>query len=463
MGALAVDLDDLAAAMTGRLVRREEADFDELRACFNGMIDRRPFAIARVTDEADVIAALAFVREHGLPLAVRSGGHSAPGHGVCDDGLVIDVRELRGVSVDPEARTASCGSGVDWGELDAATQAHGLAVTGGRVSTTGVCGLAIGSGSGWLERLMGLTSDNLIGLRLVTADGRVVNATETENPELLWASRGGGGNFGVITEMTFRLIPVGPVVLGGPRFYPIERAVETMQAYRELNRTAPPELCTGYQLQCAPPAPFIPAEMQGKPAVGVFAFWAGDRKDAEAGLALLDDALGEPVADLTAEIPYVNLQNMADANYPYGKRDYFKGGFIGDLSDDAIEAMVRYGNDLRAPLTNIILLPLGEHTAYADFGDEHSPLGFRDAQWSFQVLSIWEDPAEDEMHREWTREVAKVMSTYSDMVSFPNFISVDEIAKAKEAFSPGGMERLREVKRAWDPDNVFHRTVVTLA
>jgi FAD/FMN-containing dehydrogenase len=380
---------------------------------------------------------------------------------VLDGGIVIDVRDLTSVEVDPVARTVRCGAGLDWGALDRATQEHGLAVTGGRISTTGVSGFSIGSGSGWLERTWGLASDRLIGLRLVTADGRLVNAGPDENPELLWASRGGGGNFGVITEMTFELRPLGPVVFGGPRFYPMERATEVIRAYRDVFRTAPAELGGGLQLVWAPAAPFIAPVAQGKPCVAVFVIWAGEHEDAKRGLAPLD-ALGQPIADLAGPSTYVELQAMSDPGYPYGMRDYFKGGFIDDLTDEAIDALVELGAGLRAPLSNIILLPLGAVTDYARYTEEHSPFGTRDAQWTFQVLSLWSDPAEDELHREWTRDVARTMSTYSSLVSFPNFVAVDDRARASESFSPQAMQRLRAVKRRWDPDNVFHRTVVPI-
>jgi FAD/FMN-containing dehydrogenase len=456
------ELAQLARSIDGRLVLPDDADYDSLRACFNGAIDRRPTAIVRVTSEQDAAAAIVFARRHDLPIAVRSGGHSAPGHGVCDDGIVIDVRELKRVEVDPVGRIVRCGAGLDWGELDSATQEHGLAVTGGRISTTGVSGLAIGSGSGWLERVWGLTSDKLIGLRMVTADGRIVEASENENADLLWAMRGAGGNFGVITELTFALYPIGPSVLAGARFYAMDRAAEVIRAYREVMRTAPAELCGGLAIQCAPPEPFIPEGMRGKPIVGVLVLWAGSLAEARNGVAPLD-ALGEPVADMVGEMTYVDLQKMTDPAYPYGMRDYFKGGFIDDLSDEAIDAMIRFGSDLRAPLCNFILLPLGSQTYYARVTDKESPLGTRDANWTFQVLSLWSDPADDPMHRDWTREVAKVMSSYSSMISFPNFVAIDDAARAGDSFSPAVMRRLRDVKRAWDPDNVFRRNVVSLA
>jgi FAD/FMN-containing dehydrogenase len=447
------DVSSLQRVLEGRVVVPADPDYDELRAGFNAMIDRRPAGIARVTSEADVAAAIAWTTEHELPLAVRAGGHSAPGFCTCEGGIVIDVRELNHAVVDTVAGTIRCGTGLTWEQFDAATQAHGLAVTGGRVSSTGVTGLTIGSGSGWLERAMGLTSDRLIGARLVTASGTVVVAGAQE-PELLWALRGGGGNFGVITELTFSLMPLGPTVMGGVRFYPFERAAEVLRAYRDVMADAPAQLCGGVTLMTAPPAPFVPPEMRGGPVVGLLVLWAGPVEDGEAGIACLD-ALGSPVVDLVGPMPYVALQKITDANAPAGNRDYFKGGFMTELSDGAIDAIVGLGGDLRAPLTQIICAPLGAGTAYAAVDEQHSAIGHRDEGWSFQVLSLWGDPAEDQVQKEWTRAAADVMSSYSAMVSYPNFLAADEPGDVSAAYSPAVFERLTAVKDRFDPENVF--------
>jgi len=321
----AFDPTVLSSAVTGRVVVPSDPDYDEVRAGFNGMIDKRPLAILRVENEADVAAGIRVAREFDLPLAIRAGGHSAPGFGNVDNGLVIDVRELQHVVIDDEAQTIACGSGLNWKQFDAVTSAHGLAVTGGRVSGTGIAGLTIGSGSGWLERAMGLTSDSLIGLRLVTADGDIVDSDD--DPELVWAHRGGGGNFGVITELRFQLRPLGPTVLGGLRFYPIERGREVLTAYRDVMMSAPQELCGGLAFITAPPAPFVPEEYRGKEIAATIVLWAGDPAEAEEGIAPLA-ALGEPIVDLVHPISYAELQGIMDAGAPAGKRDYFKGGFM---------------------------------------------------------------------------------------------------------------------------------------
>jgi FAD/FMN-containing dehydrogenase len=442
----------LQASITGRVVVPTDSDYDELRAGFNGMIDKHPLAIVRVESESDVAAAIRAARDLDIPLAIRAGGHSAPGFGNVEGGLVIDCRELQSVSIDDESQTITCGSGLTWKDFDAVTNAHGLAVTGGRVSGTGVAGLTIGSGSGWLERAMGLTSDSLIGLKLVTADGVVIDSDE--DPDLLWAHRGGGGNFGVITEFRFQLRPLGPVVLGGQRFYPLERGREVLAAYRDVMMNAPKELCGGLAFITAPPAPFVPEEYRGKVVAATIVLWAGDQAEAEEGIAALD-ALGEPIVDLVRPQPYAEVQLIMDKGAPAGKRDYFKGGFMTELSDAAIDDIVGLAETVTEPLTQIICAPLGHHTAYAAVDEAHSAIGHRGEEWSFQVLSLWSDAKDDADQKAWTKDAAEVMSSYSSMVSYPNFLSADEVADVSTAYSPEVYARLRRVKDRYDPSNFF--------
>ncbi|MEO8262173.1 MAG: FAD-binding oxidoreductase [Pseudolysinimonas sp.] len=442
----------LAAQHRGRVVTPADADYDQLRSGFNGMIDKRPLAILRPLDEQDVAVGIRAAREFDLPLAVRAGGHSAPGFGVCEGGIVIDCRDLHDAVVDTTTGVITCGSGLTWKEFDAITQQHGLAVTGGRVSSTGVTGLTIGSGSGWLERTLGLTSDLLIGARLVTADGDIVDTDD--DPDLIWALRGGGGNFGVITQLRFQLKPVGPMVLGGSRFYPIERGREVLTAFREVMLAAPKELCGGLAFITAPPAPFIPEQYRGQLIVATIVLWAGADEDAAAGMALLD-ALGTPVADTVRQTPYTEIQQLMDPGAPAGKRDYFKGGFMSVLTDAAIDDIVGIAETVTEPLTQIICAPLGSHTSYAAVDDEHSAIGHRNEEWSFQVLSLWSDPADDDQQKAWTKNAAEVMSSYSDMVSYPNFLTADEPADIESAYAPAVYARLRAVKDRYDPANAF--------
>jgi FAD/FMN-containing dehydrogenase len=447
-----IELNDLARRVRGRLVRPADADYNAVRAGFNGMIDRRPAAIVQVAGDDDVAAAIAFSRALELPLAVRAGGHSAPGHCSCEGGIVIDCRALTSFTLDIDRRTISCGSGLTWKQFDAATQAGGLAVTGGRVSSTGVTGLTIGSGSGWLERVMGLTSDNLIGARLVTAEGESVDTDD--DPELLWALRGGGGNFGVLTELRFALRPLGPTVLGGKRFYPIERGAELLKTYADVMLHAPKELCGALAFITAPPAPWVPLELRGRPVVAAIVMWAGDPAGAHDAVAALD-ALGPPLVDQVGQTTYAGLQQTMDDGAPSGHRDYFKGGFISHLSDAAIGDIAAIGEDMRAPLTQVICAPLGAHTSYAAVDETHSAIGHRGEQWSFQVLSLWKDPAQDTEQKAWTQAAAETMSSYSAMVSYPNFLTAEGPADIEAAYTPTAMARLRAVKDRYDPSNVF--------
>ena len=448
----AFDPVELQAEIQGRVVVGSDRDYDELRAGFNGMIDKRPVAIVRVTGDADVAAAIRAARASDLPLAIRAGGHSAPGFGCCDDGIVIDCRELRDVEIDTATATVRCGSGLTWAEFDAATQRYGLAITGGRVSSTGVTGLTIGSGSGWLERDMGLTSDSLIGARMVTADLEVVDTDD--DPQRLWALRGGGGNFGVLTELRFQLRRLGPVVYGGKRFYAMDRANEILRTFRDVMLAAPSTVCGGLAFITAPPAPWVPEALRGKVAVATIVLSTGDVGDGPEALAILD-ALGTPAVDDVGPMPYTELQQIMDPGAPAGHRDYFKGGFMTELSDRAVDDIVALANDMRAPLTQIICAPLGEHTAYAAVDEDHSAIGHRHENWSFQVLSLWASPDEDAEQKAWTKAAAEVMSSYSEMVSYPNFLSADEVADVESAYSPGVLRRLRQVKDRYDPHNTF--------
>jgi FAD/FMN-containing dehydrogenase len=289
-------------AMRGAAVRPDDAAYEGLRRVHNAMIDRRPALIAQVADADDIASALAHARAHGLPVSVRGGGHAATGHAIADGGVVIDTRALKAINVRVASRTVTAGAGVTWGELDAMTQEHGLAVTGARVPSVGVVGFTTGSGSGWLERVMGLAADNLLSARVVAADGREVTASDREHPELFWALRGGGGNFGVVTELTFGAMPLGPTVLGGMRLYAMDRAHEVITAYRGVMDDAPEALCGGLAMITAPPAPHIPPQLHGRPVVAVIALWAGDPEDAWSGIERLD-ALGEPLAELVSPCP----------------------------------------------------------------------------------------------------------------------------------------------------------------
>jgi FAD/FMN-containing dehydrogenase len=437
----------------GDLLYPGDPEYDDARRVFNTMFDRRPAAIARCASERDVVAALAYAAGRGVPVSVRAGGHHAAGFSVIDNGVVIDVRGLKGVAVDPQTRTARVGAGLTWAELDAATQQYGLAVTGGRMSSTGVGGLTIGSGSGWLERAIGLTPDNVLGLRVVTADGRVVVANADENPDLFWALRGGGGNFGVVTEFTFQLMELGPIVRGGLRLYPLAQAAEVARVYTKVMAQAPDQLCGGLAFISAPPAPFVPPEYVGKPAVAVVVLWAGPTEEADAGLAPLA-ALGEPIVDLVTDLPYVEVQQLLDAAYPYGQlREYMASGFLEELDDFAIETLIDAAAGFRSPVSAIVVQPMGG--GYGRVANDATPLAHRDAGWAYQLLAVWADSSEDDEHRAWTRLVDARLQQQGEPASFPNFVADLEPGVMRRAYPAATLERLQAAKRAWDPTNVF--------
>ena len=439
--------------MRGRVIGQGDAEYDTLRRVFNGMFDRRPAVIVRPIDEHDVRTAILLARANGLGIAVRCGGHSAPGFGTCDDGLVIDMREIASARVDPQRRVAQVGGGMDWAGLDAATQEHGLAVTGGRVSSTGVAGFTLGSGSGWLERVMGFAADNLVSARVVTAEGAIVTASRDEHPDLFWALRGGGGNFGVVVEFEFALRPIGPTVLGGSRFYGIDEAAGVIAAFRDAMEDAPDEVCGGLTFITAPDAPFVPPGLRGQPALAHMLLWAGEIADAEEGLARFDE-LGTPSVDLVEPKPYTAVQRTLDAFAGPGMRNYYTSGLMRQMPGEAIETFVRVARAKPSPTSHIILYRLGG--AFARMPEDETAISHRDAPWMYQVLSSWTDTDDDNPNRAWARGGRDELNQHSEAMSFANFVADDGDASLRIAYGEAKLERLAEVKRAWDPDNVFN-------
>jgi FAD/FMN-containing dehydrogenase len=449
----ATQIPDLAA-LQGRLLRRGDPGYEQARSVFNGSIDRHPLIVARCTSPEEVVAAIRLAGEQGLDITVRGGGHSGNGSAVADGALMIDTTPMKKIVVDAVARTARVGAGVTWGELDAATQEHGLAVTGGRVSSTGVAGLTLGSGSGWLERAYGLTADNLVSATMVAADGRVVRAAADENPELFWGLRGGGGNFGVVTEFAFRLHPVGPLVAGGLLLFGIEHAESVIRGYREFIEAAPDEVGGGLALLTAPPAPFVPPEMVGRPALGVIGLHTGDVAEGQAALAPLRE-LGPVAADALAVLPYTALQTMIDEGNPYGIRAYFKAAFMPSLPDEAIDAFVELARRRPSPLTTLLLQPLGG--AFARVGDEDTALGHRStARWCWHSLTMWQDASDDAANRAFAREVETALRPHSLEAVHPNYVSDTGSRRVRSFYTDAAYERLLALKREWDPDNLFH-------
>jgi FAD/FMN-containing dehydrogenase len=446
-------LEDLRAAISGEVITPADPAYEEARMVWNGMIDRRPALVVRCASSADVIAALATAREHSLLVSVRCGGHSTPGYSSCDDGIVIDLRGMNRVQVDADARTARVGGGATWAEMDAATQEHGLALTGGRVSDTGVGGLALGSGSGWLERMYGVTCESLISAEVVTADGRLLTASAEENPDLFWGLRGGGGNFGVVTEFEFALHPVGPLIAAGLLLYPRAQAGEVIRNYRDFLAGAPDEIGGGVALLTAPPEEFVPETVRGQPAVGVVYCYIGDPAQGMEAAAPLR-AFGEPVIDMIQPIPYTAMQQMLDAGSPRGVREYFKVDSLRELSDAAIDTVVAHAEGLPVPFGQLILGPMGGALARTD--SEAMALSIDDGKWIYFCLGMWMDPAEDEPNIAWTRGFHEAMRPFSVGTALPNFIEPDEgTARLSASYGEDKYARLLALKQRWDPENTF--------
>jgi FAD/FMN-containing dehydrogenase len=445
--------EELASVFRGELLLPESPGYDEARRIWNGAIDRRPACIARCGGVADVVDAVRFARQRDLLVAVRSGGHGVGGHALCDDGLVIDLSGMRGVRVDPAARTARADAGVLWGELDRETQLHGLATVGGIVTHTGIAGLTLGGGIGWLMRKHGATVDNLLSADLVTADGEVVTASEESNADLFWGIRGGGGNFGIATSFEYRLHPVGPIVLAGPIFHPLERAGEVLRFYREFAAAAPDELTTIFELGVAPPAPFLPAEVHGKPIVMVGACYAGRPQE---GLEVVQPlkALGNPIVDLLEPKPYLALQSMFDPAVPHGWHRYWKSVELPALTDEAIDTLVEQASAFTSPKSYCIVFQLGGELGRVAEAD--TAYGQRDAAYNVNVNAVWtpEDP-DGERHIAWARNFFDALQPHARRRVYVNFLGDEGPERVRAAYGAEKYGRLVELKRTYDPTNFF--------
>jgi FAD/FMN-containing dehydrogenase len=437
----------LAGTLDGDVLAPGDDAYAGARELFNSMIDRRPAAIVRCASVGDVQAALAYASAESLPLAVLAGGHSVAGMSLVDDGVVVDVRALDGVSVDPEAQTARAGAGVRWAAFDAATQAHGLATTGGRVSTTGVAGLTLGGGSGWLERSYGLACDSLIGAELVTAAGDVIRASADENPELLWALRGGGGNFGVVTELEFQLHPVGPTVFGGIALYDPKHGRALAGAFRDFHEPGPDEAGLMFGYIAAPPEDFIPEEWQGKVVAITGGMWNGPVAEGARMLQPLRE-VAEPIVDLYGELPYAELQQMIDD--PPGKRNWWTAEYLDELPDAALDAVVAYSEQMPASFTQMLLLPWGGEIARRP----DSPLAKRDAAYVLHPFCVWEGAERDEEHISWGRACREAFRPWTSGGVYLNFVGDEGEDRVQAAFGDA-YERLVALKSELDPENVF--------
>jgi FAD/FMN-containing dehydrogenase len=444
-------VDELRARLKGQLLTPADDDYERARQVWNGMIDRHPALIARCAGTDDVAAAVRFAREHQILLAVRGGSHNVAGLASCDGGLVIDLSQMKDVQVDPEARLAKVGGGATWGEVDAATQPFGLAVPGGVVSETGVAGLTLGGGLGWVRRKYGLSCDNLLAAEVVTADGQMLRASETEHPDLLWGLRGGGGNFGVVTTFEFRLQPVGPEVMVVATLYPAERAKELVSFFRSYSETAPDEV-SGFAIWASvPAAPFIPAELHGQPTVILAACYAGPADEGEAILQPLREQ-GDAQFDLSGRMPYVELQKFFDEDYPAGELQYYwKSVFLRELSDEALDRLIELAAERPSPLSTIDLWQMGG--AISRVRPDETAFPERESPYLVGIESNWADPADNQRNIAWTRRVFEEMQPFSTGRPYLNFEEIRE--GVAQAALRGNYDRLVAIKRRYDPTNLF--------
>lgn len=435
----------------GVVIRDGDDGYDYARTIFNAMIDRRPALIAQCESVSDVQAALAHADANGLEVAIRSGGHSVAGASSIDGGVVIDMRRMNAVEVDPEAKTATVGGGATWSDFDRATQAHGLATTGGRVSSTGVAGLTLGGGSGWLERLWGLACDNLLEVELVAADGRVVIANEDENSELFWALHGGSGNFGIATRLVFRLHPL-PASTFALLLWSSEVGPDLVRAYRALVEAgAPTQLGGGVAYLTGPPEPFVPEHLQGERAVGLVGVYAGP--EAELRDALAPIYALEPQGGLTDEMPYADIQCAIDD--PPGFRNYWSASHLPALPDEAIGLFCSQGEDMIVPSpSQHLLIPWGGAVA------EHAtawPMTHRSASWVMHPFGLWDDPGDDERGKAWVRRSVSELKPYDIGSVYLNFVADAAEDQVRASYGEENYARLAAVKAEFDPDNVFNR------
>ena len=444
-------IEQLREQVRGQVIAPQDEGYEDARKVYNAMIDRRPAVVIRPASADDVIAAVNFAREGGLDLAVRGGGHSVPGFGTCDDGVVIDLSGMRAVTVDAAASTARAEGGATWGDFNDATYPFGLATTGGIISTTGIAGLTLGGGIGYLARGFGLSCDNLASAEVVTADGRLVTASERENEDLFWALRGGGGNFGVATSLEYRLHPVGDIY-GGPMFFELADAADVLRFYREFISDAPEQFGGFPAWQIAPPLPFIPEERHGEPFLAFVACWAGPLEEGEQALAPLHQ-VAPVVAEHVGPMPYPALNSAFDALVPPGLQHYWKANFVKELTDEAIDAHLQHGPKVPVVNSTVHIYPI--NGACHRVASDATAFAYRDANFATVIAGMWPDPARNDANISWVRDYYDATAPLSEEGGYVNFMAGDDQDRIKANYR-GNYERLVGVKRAYDPGNLFH-------
>jgi FAD/FMN-containing dehydrogenase len=444
-------IEELRGQVRGALITANDPAYDEARAVYNGMHDKRPEFIVRCVDAGDVIAAVNFARERGGDLSVRGGSHSAPGFGSNDGGVVIDLSPMKGIRVDPRAKTVRAEGGCTWGDLNHAAHAFGLATTGGIVSTTGIGGLTLGGGIGYLARGCGLALDNLISADVVTADGQLVAASERENEDLFWALRGGSGNFGVATSLEYQLHPIKDITTG-IFIYPLDKGRELLQFFRDYIRTAPEEMGGFPAFLIAPPLPFLPEDAHGKTFCGVVACWSGAAGEGEKAMEPFRE-LAPRVGELVTPMPYPAINSLFDELQPPGLQQYWKGSFATELTDGAIEAHVEHG--AQVPTMNCAMHIYPVNGACHRVAQDATAYAYRDATFATVIAGVWPDRADNEKNIKWVRDYYKALEPHSEAGGYINFMDGDDQGRIRENYR-GNYDRLVSVKRKYDPGNLFH-------
>ena len=443
-----------SSAIRGKVIQRNDPDYEEARRLYNAMINKRPALIARCVDTADVITAVAFARDNNLTVAIRGGGHNGAGLASCDDGLVIDLSLMKGVRVDPKGRTARVAGGCTWGDVDHATHAFGLATPSGIISTTGVGGLTLGGGLGHLTRKCGLAIDNLLEADLVLADGQFVTANKDEHPDLFWAIRGGGGNFGVVTSFLFNLHPI-DTVYAGPMLWDIAQSEDILRWYRDFLPQAPDDLNGFFAYLGVPAGPPFPENLQGKKMCGIVWCYTGPLEQAEAIFAPIRSQFGTPALDWVGPLPHPALQGMFDGIYPPGDQWYWKADFFNELTDEAIAGHVKFGTNLPTGQSTMHLYPI--EGAAGRVSRDATAWNYRDAKWAEVIVGVSPDPADNERNIAWTRAYWEALHPYSAGGAYVNMMmdAADEGADRVRQSYGANYDRLVEIKRKYDPDNLF--------
>lgn len=444
--------DAWKARLRGSVLVPGDAGYEDSRTVWNAMIDRRPAAVARCVGTSDVVESVRFAREHDLLLCIKGGGHNIAGLAVADGALMLDLSAMRGVWVDPARRIAHAQAGCTLGDVDRETQLHGLAAVLGFVSATGVAGLTLGGGIGYLTRRWGWTSDNVAAMDIVTADARPVRASADEHPDLFWALRGGGGNFGVLTGIDYVLHEVGPEIVGGVVAWPASEAPKVLELYATLAEEAQHELTLVALVRPAPPAPWLPKERHGTPIVAMVACHTGSVDVAERAVARIK-SFGAPIGDVLVRRPYVQMQSLLDATQPKGRRYYWKSEYLPRIDPALIERLIEHAAQIRSPHSAVILFQMAGALNRLDA--DHSAVGNRDARYLLNIAGAWERPEDDQTNVEWARRAWRDMRQFSTGGTYLNFLTEDDGAERTEAALGGALERLARVKARWDPRNVF--------